>query len=529
MENMVWKLREAPFPHHILPKASAARVSTRWCRKSDTFIIKGKSRELRVVLTQQVSSEPEEKQQHISQPPPEQDAPFPRVSIISLLVIISLLLLLFAGLSLRNLPQAIISPATAGVPQSSQAAPGDSDQDDMGPLQTPGKTVTTPLQVPAGYEIVYEQQDQLYVVPATGGTPQAIATPGYIYSRSVPPILMPSGQLLYSGDGLWITNIYNGTPQQIATLPAGQVITSLALSRDGTTIAWSTEPVNGTGTITIYAGSLHASTPVYQHSASDCPCFRVFSFLNGAGQKGDTTLLLTDDRGDHEAVQYGLWLFDITSAPGTEPQELLGDDTPRSPLALSPESNNLLFSNYTGVVPAPSSGAPTDIAGLSYANSLSMTTIDGGEPLRNSGEHVILPKQHGLSNIADYHWVTTPIFSPDGHTLAYVEFSSDAQDPFTRHSALYTVQISGSGQHLHVGRRQLLATTSAHFVELGAWLNNRILTFYADGSLYALDIDSGQVATIIQTGTYSQIVAIVQQSAIQPQQPSSTPMPTPTK
>ncbi len=479
-------------------------------------------------MTQQVSSEQEEKQQHISQPPPEQDAQFPRVSIISLLVIISLLLLLFAGLSLHNLPQAIIAPGTAGVPQTGQAAPGNGDQDDMGPLQTPGKTVTTPLQVPAGYDIVYEQQDQLYVVPASGGTPQVIATPGYIYSRAVPPILMPSGRLLYSGDGLWVTNIFNGTPQQIATLPAGQVITSLALSRDGTTIAWSTEPVNGKGTITIYAGPLHASAPVYQHSASDCPCFRVFSFLNGAGQKGDTTLLLTDDRGDHETAQYGLWLFDITSAPGTGPRELLGDDTPRSPLALSPD-NNLLFSNYMGVVPAPSSGAPADIAGLSYANSLSMTTIDGREPLRNNGEHVILPRQHGLSNIADYHWVTTPIFSPDGHTLAYVEFSSDAEAPFTRHSALYTVQVSGTGQHLHVGRRQLLATTSAHFVELGVWLNSRILTFYADGSLYALDVNSGEVATIIQTGAYSQVVAIAQQSAIQPLQSSGTPTPTPTK
>ncbi|HLH61190.1 MAG TPA: hypothetical protein VKV20_05850, partial [Ktedonobacteraceae bacterium] len=144
-------------------------------------------------------------------------------------------------------------------------------------------------------------------------------------------------------------------------------------------------------------------------------------------------------------------------------------------------------------------------------------------------EHVILPRQHGLSNIADYHWVTTPTFSPDGHTLAYVEFSSDAEAPFTRHSALYTVQVSGTGQHLHVGRRQLLATTSAHFVELGAWLNSRILTFYADGSLYALDVNSGEVATIIQTGAYSQVVAIAQQSAIQPLQSSGTPTPTPTK
>ena len=60
----------------------------------------------------------------------------------------------------------------------------------------------------------------------------------------------------------------------------------MALSNDGTMIAWSTEPVDGTGNIDIYAGPLAAPTIVYEQPALDCPCFRIFSFANGVGRTG---------------------------------------------------------------------------------------------------------------------------------------------------------------------------------------------------------------------------------------------------
>jgi Tol biopolymer transport system component len=107
--------------------------------------------------------------------------------------------------------------------------------------------------------------------------------------------------------------------------------------------------------------------------------------------------------------------------------------------------------------------------------------------------------------------VTTPRFSPDGHTLVFVEFSSDTQAPFDRHNALYTIQVTGSGPHQYVGKPRLLTTANSLLLELGAWINSHVLTFYSDGALYALDIRSGAVSTIAQTGSYAHIVAIVEQ------------------
>ena len=79
---------------------------------------------------------------------------------------------------------------------------------------------------------------------------------GYIYNRGVPPLLTPSGQLVYSGNGVWLTNPFSGHPRQIAILPAGHVITSLALSQDGSQLAWSSAPLYGKGTLNLYAGPL---------------------------------------------------------------------------------------------------------------------------------------------------------------------------------------------------------------------------------------------------------------------------------
>ncbi len=265
--------------------------------------------------------------------------------------------------------------------------------------------------------------------------------------------------------------------------------------------------MEGTGNIDIHAGPITAPSIVYQQPALNCPCFRIFSFMNGFGSKADNTLLLTDDRGSDEAVQYGLWPLDITQASAT-PQSMLDENPQQGPLALT-LGNGLLYSSNEGAVPVPTDNSiPTDIAALSYANDLNLTTLSGSS-LTLSASQVVLAGQNNLRNSAQYHWVTTPIFAPDAHTLAYVEFSSDSQDPYDRHSALYTVQISRSGTHLHAGKPRLIATSTELLMELGTWFNNHIITFYADGSLYAMDLQTNALTTLAQPGTYARIVAVI--------------------
>jgi len=474
-------------------------------------------------LTQQVSKPPEqiELPPDISQPLPGQHRRFSKAGIYILLGLIGLLIVSSTSLLLLSLAQGLTYPAagTATLTPTQQPSRAQTvvptattDQNAIPtptpPIFTPGSTIIPPLQLPSGRYLVYEQQDKLYWISSTGGQPQVITAPGYLYDQAVRPILTPSGQLLYSGDGIWLTDIFGGTPQQIATLDPNQVITSMALSSDGTTIAWSTEPAGGDGLIDIYAGPLTAPTRVFEQSSSTCPCFRIFAFMNGQGKQGNTTLLLTDGQQSHEAIQFGLWALNITN-PAT-PQPLMDEEnSQQGPLALAPHSNILLYSSYEGQVPMPSDNSvPDDVATLTYPNSLDMTTLDG-QPLAMDTSRVLLPEQHYLSNRAVYHWVTTPVFTLDGHTLLYVEFSSQSQAPYDRSSALFEVQVSGLGKHLHVSKPQLIVGSTARLLELGPWFNNHILTFYGDGTLYALDIQSGAVETIAQTKAYARIIAVV--------------------
>jgi hypothetical protein len=102
--------------------------------------------------------------------------------------------------------------------------------------------------------------------------------------------------------------------------------------------------------------------------------------LNEKGGKADSTLLLTDNRGSNEAVEYGLWSLDITS-PTAEPQPVLDEDPQQGPLTLSPSNNALLYSTYEGAVPMPTDNTvPADIAALSYANSLSLAPLSSAPP-----------------------------------------------------------------------------------------------------------------------------------------------------
>ncbi len=429
-----------------------------------------------------------------------------------LLVLVGVLFLLFTGQLFWSLSN-VVAQNTGALPRPTPRATSNRD---VGPLLPPGQSEAPLLTLPTGKYVVYQQQKNISLVPLTGGLAATLTTPGYVYNLAVPPIVMAAGQLIYSGDGLWITDVFSGMPRQIAAIPKGQVVTSMLLSSDGTTIAWSTEPANGVGNNTLYVGPLEKSVPVYQNDAAECPCYRFFAFLQRQGLKANSTLLLTNDRGDHRAVHYGLWSLNVSETPLEDPQPLLPGDASQGPLALSPDGTTLLYSTKQDVVPTTDDlSVPIDIAALNYANSLSLAHIgvsasNNDSDLLLQSTRVLLPEQHDLSNNAAYHWITTPTFSPDGHTLLYIVFSSDAQTPFDRHSALYMVHTTNTGGKSSVGTPQLLANSTDLFVELGAWIDNTSLTFYSDGTLYALNTSNGSVATIVKTTTYARVLAVVQ-------------------
>ncbi len=439
------------------------------------------------------------------------------MGIITLFVLIGLSLLLFSSQIILGLTQVSQARAAQQVRAASPAAralsPTPAQRSTLAPTPTPvssspfftpGNAAIPTLQLAAGHYVVYQTPSYLSLVSTTDNTILRINMPGYLYNQAVRPILTPGGQLLYSGArGIWLTDLFDQQVTQVAPLDPSVVIASLALSQDGKTIAWSTEPADGMGQVNLYAGPLASPQLISQQSILDCPCFRIFGFPNGS----DSTLLLTDDRGSNEALQYGLWSLDL-STPSATPQLIMGEDSQQGPLALMPYSNTLLYAPYEGAVPVPTdSSVPADVAALSYANSLSLTTLNGS-PLDLSNAQAVLPGQKNLANSAQ-HWVTTPTFSPDGHTLAYVEFSSDTQEPYDRYSALYTVDLNGSGSQVQVGHPKLVATSTTLLLELGPWLNSHVVTMYGDGALYALDVQSGALTTLAQPGGYLRILGTV--------------------
>lgn len=449
-----------------------------------------------LALSQQV---PGPEKEHAPDAPRMPIARAVRPPFVPFLAFVTVLLLVFLVAFVGSLPAALTPMNTplANMP--------------TWPLQAPGNQTLSPLSLAGTQEILYTEQDGIYIARATDSTtnpsaPRQLDTPGYIYNRALPPRLTSRGEILYSGDGLWLFDIASGQSRQIASLPQDQVITSVVLSDDGSMLAWSSAPKVGPGTIKVYAGSLEQTSVVYQQSASACPCMRAFAFLHGDGAQAHRQLLLTNSRGDPRAVRFGLWSLDLDDA-AAGPQQLLPGNGLQGPLALAESGNMLLYSSYEGFVPAPVDGsAPSDISSLSYANSLLLTTI-AAAPLQLRKAQTLLPEQGELSNSASYHWVATPRFTLDGQKLVYIEFSSDAHYPFARHSALYSVQIHGSGAQLQAQKPQLLTTASARYVELGGWLNDHILTFYADHALYALDIQQGAIAHMVSTDAYAHIFA----------------------
>lgn len=445
---------------------------------------------------------PEETEQPAPQPPRRG----PRISVLALIGISGALVLLFTALLV------IALPPTFSKQQAATQQPSPTQNPQNGPLSGMSSVEASQI-LPADKSIIYEKADKLFVVPATGGASVQLQLPGYSYNPTIPPILLPSGLLLYSGDGIWLTDLAGTNPQQIATLPQSEVITSMVVSADGTTLAWSAAPANGKGVGQVYAGPLNATQKIYDQQASDCPCFRAFSFLNMANRQPNSILLLTDDRGDHHLTRFGLWTLDLAANPIGAPMLFMDNTQQQGPLALIARNNTLLYSDNEGIVPSPTDqSVPDEVTALNYANSLYMTNIQTSHSQVSLGTPAeILPPQDIRSNISGVRWIATPTFSPDGHTLAYVLFSSDNQAPFGRHSALYTVQFNNTKQQAQVAKPQLLAAATSRFIELGPWINDHQLTYYADGRIYAVDTSMNKIAVITTSGAYARIVGVVAQ------------------
>jgi len=380
------------------------------------------------------------------------------------------------------------------------------------PIQLANGSAPHILQLPSGHTVVYETTTHIYLATTEGqmaggqtaeGRSEQLSTPGFTYNRALPPLVTVDKKLIYSGaTGIWLTDLTQPgkQPQQLASLPAGQVLTSLKVSDDGSALVYSTAPANGSGMLNIYAGPLLHMQRIYQAVAGRLPNFRAFSFLNGS----DTTILLSDDHGDHRSAWYGLWSLDIAanstgSAQSQQPRALLLDTAQQGPLALTAQGNTLLYSSSLGYVPPPLLNAPADISSLTYANALTVATIDTSKQRLVNAKELIQP-QGDLANYALYNWIAQPSFSPDGQNLAYVEFSVLPSVNTPRYSALYTLPTSGGGS-------QLQATVVAIYSEMGGWLDNHTLLFYADGSLYAFDMQQQTLALLAAPGGYARIIA----------------------
>src|SRR5260370_22636243 len=213
-------------------------------------------------------------------------------------------------------------------------------------------------------------------------------------------------------------------------------------------MGWRRGPAYGKGNINLDDGSLKATVLVHQQPANLCPCFRVFSFLQDAASLGDKTLLLTEDHGDHGPVQNGLWIFNLNDGAAAYPRQLLGSDPPQGPLAVAHDDRHLLYTNWEGYTPLPEdSSMPDGGKMLSYANDLKIAAINSQVPEWTSSQVIVprhpLPESETVETFA-YHGVMTPLFSPDGVTVAYLEFTDSLYAAFTRSTKICTVNIKRS-------------------------------------------------------------------------------------
>ncbi len=359
----------------------------------------------------------------------------------------------------------------------------------------------TPPRLSANTGILYTVGNVVYLL-TNNSIPEALNMPGY--NPFIAPILTSDGRLLYAGDGLYLADPLSrdaAPPLQIAKInTATQVIASIAISADGKQVYWSVEPHNGVGKSMLYEATLTAtgaSTPtlLYSKQAGDCPCYLIFG-IGPTSTEGTPTLLLSDDLGTPTGQGTGLWIFDV--AHQQVGPELLADNQGQAPLILSSDGARLAYGLTTGEVPEPTDGSvPLQIGSLPYANSMAVTGWNGtalGTPT------IIVPPQANVPTFSSYHWITTPIFSPDNQSIAYIQFSSDDKSPYDRHSSLYITGINGQSAP------RVIANFSARLVELGGWLDDHTLLFYADDGIYALDTQTTAFSLLATTTDYSSII-----------------------
>lgn len=372
------------------------------------------------------------------------------------------------------------------------------------PISGPASKAAPPS-LPPEKAIIFNDLNGIYLLTADAAAPEKLNTPGY--DPLVPPLLTNDGRVLYSGDGLYLLDPLQpatASPLQITSIdPTTQVIASAAISPDGTEVFWTVEPHSGTGTTMLYEASLSEGgssqpTLLYSQQASVCPCYTIFA-PEPEEAAGSPALLLTDDLGTPAAQGTGLWNFDpahLLIGP-----ELLADEQGQAPLALSPDQRQLLYAPTTGEVPEPTdSSVPTQIASQPYGNSV---TLAGWRGSSLGAQMTIVPQQGNVHTFSQYHWITTPIFSPDSQTLAYIQFSADDTGPYDRHNTLYITATHGTLAST------VLATFNARLVELGSWLDNHTLILYADNGIYAMDTHTAAIGLLLPTFNYSHIIGLV--------------------
>jgi hypothetical protein len=354
--------------------------------------------------------------------------------------------------------------------------------------------------------VVYSDEHGIYLLSANAAAPQKLNTPGY--SPLVNPVLTGDGHLLYAGDGLYLLDLLHKdttTPLQIVSIDTQQqVIASMAISADGQAVFWSVQPRNGSGSISLYEATLTttgASTPtqLYSQPANSCPCYMIFG-LAQSGANGASTLLLTDNLGTPADQGTGLWVFSQDQQQIGE--ELLVSDQGQAPLTLSPDHTLLAYAPTTGVVPEPTDNSvPPQVGSQPFGNSLSVIAWKAGG---KGNPTTIVPAQTTVHSFSAYHWITTPAFSPDNQSIAYIQFSSDDTGPYDRHSTLYVAPTTGHSPPVAV------ANFSARLVELGTWLNSQALLLYADNALYLIDPHTAAISLLAVVTTYSRIIGLVQ-------------------
>ena len=373
------------------------------------------------------------------------------------------------------------------------------------PLSGP-PSAATPPRLSTNVGVVYNDDTGIYLLTADAVEPEKLNTPDY--SSLVSPHATSNEYLLYAGEkGLYLLDLSHrdsARPLQIASINSQtQIIASTAISPDGQAVFWSVEPHNGKGAITLYTAALTstgvgAPIPLSTQPAGACPCYMLFG-VGPTGTDGAPSLLLTDDLGTPAGQGTGLWSFDLASKQVGP--ALLDDNQGQAPLALSADYSQLAYAPATGQVPEPTdSSVPNPVANQPYGNSIAVSAWGSS----NLGNKVTLvPQQTTVSTFSSYHWITTPFFSPDGHSLAYIQFSADDQGPYDRHNTLYIADTAG------INTPVVVANFNTLLVELGGWLDSHTLILYSDNGIYALDINTAAISLLASTFIYSHIIGLV--------------------